>query len=207
MQPSLLVQGWIIGFSVAAPVGVVGLLCINRTLRQGSLIGFVSGLGAATAHSMYGSIAGFGLTFISNFLTNGQFYIRLVGGIFMYYLGIKTLIRKPKSEKPSVNSSAFINSYLSSLFVAITNPLTILSFAALFAGLGLADNDTNTDSAISLILGVFVGSASWWLILSSSIGLLRKNLNTYTLRLLNRVSGVMILFFGFTVLYQLLIDW
>ena len=207
MQSSFLVQGWIIGFSVAAPVGVVGLLCINRTLRQGSLVGFISGLGAATAHSVYGSIAGFGLTFISNFLTDEQFYIRLVGGIFMYYLGIKTLLRKPKRGKPSVNSSAFVSSYLSSLFIAITNPLTILTFAALFAGLGLGDKSTNTDSALSLILGVFVGSASWWLILSSSIGLLRKNLNTYALRLLNRISGVMVLFFGFTVLYQLLIDW
>ena len=207
MEFAFLVQGLIIGFSVAAPIGVVGLLCINRTLMQGSLTGFVSGLGAATAHGIYGCIAGFGLTFISNFLIDEQFYIRLIGGIFLYYLGVKTFVRKPKYEKSTVNGQTLINSYLSSFFVAITNPLTILSFAAIFAGLGIASKTTNSSSAIVLVLGVFIGSASWWLILSGSIGLLRKKLDLKVIRLLNRISGITILFFGFTVLYQLLIDW
>ena len=207
MEYIFLLKGLFIGFSVAAPIGVVGLLCINRTLLQGSSIGFVSGLGAATAHGIYGFIAGFGLTFISDFLIEEQFHLRLFGGIYLYYLGIKTFVSKPIYKKPGINSSNLINSYLSSLVVAITNPLTILSFAGVFAGLGLANKTTNYDSAIFLVLGVFLGSACWWFILSGSIGLLRDNLDSQTLRLLNRISGIMILFFGFVLLCQLLINW
>lgn len=208
MEFTFLIQGFVIGFSVAAPIGVVGLLCINRTLMQGSLSGFVSGLGAATAHSIYGCIAGFGLTFISSFLIDEQFHIRLIGGIFLYYLGIKTFFRKPKYEKLAIDGNTLINSYLSSFFVAITNPLTILSFAAVFAGLGLGSRTTGyNNSSIVIVLGVFSGSTCWWSILSCSVGFFRRRLNSQALRLLNRISGIMILFFGFTVLYQLLIDW
>lgn len=209
MEYIFLLKGLFIGFSVAAPIGVVGLLCINRTLLQGSSIGFVSGLGAATAHGIYGFIAGFGLTFISDFLIEGQFHLRLFSGIYFYYLGVKTFISRPTYKKQTfrVSSISLINSYLSSLVVAITNPLTILSFAGVFAGLGLANKTTNYDSGVILVLGIFLGSACWWFMLSSSVGLLRHKLDSQTLQLLNRISGIMILFFGFVVLCQLLINW
>ncbi|MGL6341185.1 MAG: LysE family translocator, partial [Waterburya sp.] len=113
MEFVFLFQGMLIGFLVAAPIGVVGLLCINRTLLQGRINGFVSGLGAATAHGIYGSIAGFGLTFITNFLIEEQFYIRLIGGTFLYYLGVKTFVRRSNTKKLEVNSRNLITSYLS----------------------------------------------------------------------------------------------
>ena len=203
---TFLIKGFLIGISVAAPIGVVGLLCINRTLMQGRLSGFISGLGTATAHGLYGCIAGFGLTFISDFLIDEQFYIRLIGGIFLYYLGVKTFIRQPKQKPLALEGRTLIKAYLSSFSIAIANPLTILSFVAVFAASGIAKT-TNYSSSTALILGIFIGSTCWWLILSSSVSLLCRKLNAAALRLINRISGIMILFFGFTVLYQLLIDW
>lgn len=207
MKFIFLFQGLIIGFSIAAPVGPIGLLCINRTLLQGRLTGFISGLGAATAHGIYGCISGFGLTLISDFLIEEQFYLRLIGGIFLYYLGIKTFVVKPVYKNTVASGTTLVNSYLSSFILTLTNPLTILSFAAIFAGTGLTNQTENFNSALVLVLGVFLGSTCWWLILSGSIGLLRKRLDSQLLRLFNRIFGIMILFFGFMVLYQLLIDW
>lgn len=206
MEFAFLFQGFLIGLSVAAPIGVMGLLCINRTLVQGRLSGFISGLGAATAHGLYGCIAGFGLTFISDFLIDEQFHIRLIGGIFLYYLGVKTFIRQPRQEKSAIEARTLVNSYLSSFSIAITNPLTILSFAAVFAASGIAETN-NYGSSTALVFGVFLGSTCWWLVLSCSVGLLRSQFNSQALQLVNRISGIMILFFGFMVLYQLLIDW
>lgn len=202
MEFVFLFQGILIVFLVAAPIGVVGLLCINRTLLQGRINGFVSGLGAATAHGIYGGIAGFGLTFITNFLIEEQFYIRLIGGIFLYYLGVKTFVRRSNTKKLEVNSKNLIASYLSSLLVTITNPLTIMSFVAMFTGLELRNNSTNYNSAATLVFGVFLGSTVWWLILSSSISLLRKKINSQLLKLINRISGVIILSFGFYIVWS-----
>ncbi|MEL6492589.1 MAG: LysE family transporter [Cyanobacteria bacterium J06621_3] len=193
----ILFEGLLIGFLVAAPVGVVGLLCINRTLLQGSLNGSISGLGAATAHGIYGGIAGFGLTFITNFLVEEQLYIRIGGGVFLYCLGVKTFMRKPDRKKLEINHRNLMNSYLSLFLVAITNPLTILSFVAIFAGLELGNNSTNYNSAVTFVFGVFLGSTAWWLILSSGIGLLRNKVNSQLLKLINQISGIIILSFGF----------
>ena len=193
----ILFKGLLVGFLVAAPIGVVGLLCIKRTLLQGRLNGFISGLGAATAHGIYGGIAGFGLTFITNFLVEEQLYIRIGSGIFLYFLGVKTFLHKPDRKKLEINNRNLMNSYFSSLLVAITNPLTVMSFAAIFAGLELGVNRINYNSAGTFVFGVFWGSTAWWLILSSSIGLLRNKVNSQLLKLINKISGIIILSFGF----------
>ena len=192
-------KGLALGFSIAAPVGVIGVLCIKRTLTQGQLAGFVSGLGAATADGLYGCIAGFGLTFVSRFLTAQQFWLRLIGGVFLCYLGIKTFLDKPAKET-SVKKSSLINAYRSTFFLTLTNPITILSFTAIFAGMGLAT--TTYRSAALLIAGVFFGSAAWWLILSSSVRLLRLKLTPRILILINRASGIILLTFGLLALLR-----
>ena len=127
--------------------------------------------------------------------------------MFLYYLGIKTFISRPVLKGFRVSSSTLISSYISSLFLTITNPLTILSFAAVFVGSGAVNKTTNYNSASILVLGVFLGSACWWLILSGSVGLLRKRLDPQMLRSLNRFSGIILLFAGFMLLNQLLINW
>ena len=150
MDISFLPKGLIIGFSIAAPVGPIGVLCIRRTLAEGWPSGLVSGLGAASADAIYGSIAGFGLAFISNFLVSQQFWLRLVGGIFLCYLGTRTLLSRPAEQAPVGKNGGLLAAYGSTLFLTLTNPMTIISFVAIFAGLGLAAARGNYGSAGSL---------------------------------------------------------
>jgi threonine/homoserine/homoserine lactone efflux protein len=201
---SLFFRGLVIGFSIAAPVGPIGVLCIRRTLADGQISGLVSGLGAATADAMYGCVAGFGLTFISSLLIGQQMWLRLFGGLFLCYLGIKTLLSKPAEKEANLNQSGLFSSYLSTFLLTVTNPLTILSFAAIFAGLGLATAGGSYASALILVLGVFLGSATWWFLLSGGVGLFHDKFNTQVLLWVNRISGVIIMIFGGVALRGLL---
>jgi threonine/homoserine/homoserine lactone efflux protein len=193
----------VIGFSVAAPVGPIGVLCIRRTLTQGRTSGILSGLGAATADAVYGCIAGLGLTFISSLLISQQLWLRLIGGIFLCYLGVKTFITLPAEQAAKAKGNSLISAYASTFFLTLTNPMTVLSFAAVFAGLGLANTVDNYASAMILVLGVFMGSALWWLMLSGGISLFRAKLNPQRLQWINRISGIMIMMFGFMALLGL----
>jgi predicted secreted hydrolase/threonine/homoserine/homoserine lactone efflux protein len=200
----VLLKGIAIGFSIAAPVGPIGVLCIRRTLSEGRASGFISGLGAATADAIYGCIAGFGLTFISSFLIGQQVWIRLIGGLFLCYLGIRTLLASPGEETALAGKSDIVGAYGSTLLLTLTNPLTILSFAAIFAGLGIADTGGDYGAAMTLVLGVFVGSGLWWLLLSGIAGALRTRFNTRALLWINRISGIVILAFGLIALSSLI---
>lgn len=196
MDIAFLLRGLAIGFSIAAPVGPIGVLCIRRTLTEGRVFGLVSGLGAATADAVYGCVAGFGLTFISNFLISQQVWLRLIGGGFLCFLGLKTLVARPAERAAPARGNGLVGAFASTLFLTVTNPMTIISFAAIVAGLGLAGTRGNYVSAGALILGVFIGSALWWLILSSGVGVFRGRLNPHGLRWVNWVSGAIITGFG-----------
>ncbi len=200
MDYSLFFRGLVIGFSIAAPVGPIGVLCIRRTLADGRVSGLVSGLGAATADAFYGCVAGFGLTFISSFLVGQKMWLSLLGGFFLLYLGIKTLLSKPVEKEADVKQIGLFGSYFSTFVLTLTNPMTILSFAAIFAALGLANTSGSYASAFILVLGVFLGSAMWWLLLSGGIGLFRDKFNLQGLLWVNRISGVVITFFGIIAL-------
>ncbi len=192
------------GFSIAAPVGPIGVLCIRRTISNGRLSGLVSGLGAATADGMYGCVAAFGLTFISSFLVSQQFWLRLIGGAFLCYLGVKTLLSHPAEQAASAGSTSVWGDYLSTFFLTVTNPMTILSFAAVFAGMGLASASGGYDTAGLLVLGVVIGSALWWLCLSGIVGIFRQKFNTSGLIWVNRISGLIIIGFGLLALASIL---
>ncbi|MDI7260924.1 MAG: LysE family transporter [Thermodesulfobacteriota bacterium] len=196
MEIHFLIRGLAIGFSIAAPVGPIGVLCLRRTLTEGRVSGFVSGLGAATADAVYGAIAGFGLTFISIFLIHQQWWLRIIGGIFLSCLGVKTFMANPSVQGPSPKGSGLIRAYASTSFLTLTNPMTILSFAAIFAGLGIGSLGRDYLSAGVLVLGVFIGSMFWWFLLSSGVSLFRKKFNPLGLRWVNRISGLIILGFG-----------
>ena len=196
MDVRVLLRGIVLGFSIAAPVGPIGVLCIRRTLAKGRAVGLVSGLGAATADAIYGCIAGFGLTFVSSALIGGQVWLRLIGGAFLCYLGVRTFLAVPAVRAAPARGSGLAGAYVSTFFLTITNPMTILSFAAIFAGLGVADAGGRYGSAATLVLGVFAGSALWWLGLSTVVGLLRGRLDVRALRWVNRISGVVIVGFG-----------
>jgi threonine/homoserine/homoserine lactone efflux protein len=203
MDPLLLVKGIVLGFSIAAPVGPIGVLCIRRTLADGRVVGFVSGLGAATADMFYGGLAAFGLTAISGLLVQQQGVIRLVGGLFLLYLGVCTLLAKPATQAASMRRGGLLTAYSSTVFLTLTNPTTILSFIAIFAGLGVASGAGGFGSAGLLVLGVFCGSALWWLILSGGVSLVRTRVTPRVLRWVNIVSGALLVGFGLLALLGL----
>jgi threonine/homoserine/homoserine lactone efflux protein len=196
-------KGLLIGFSIAAPVGPIGLLCIQRTVAYGRRSGLVTGLGAATADGLYGAVAAFGLTAISGFLVGQQFWFRLIGGIFLVYLGAKTFLSKTAEKAASSGHKSLFKDYGSTVFLTITNPMTILSFAAVFAGLGLANAGGGRTSAALMVAGVVLGSALWWLALSAGVSLLGRNLNRGSLSLVSRVSGAILVGFGIFALASL----
>ncbi len=200
---SLFVKGLIIGFSIAAPVGPIGVLCIRRTLAEGRISGFVSGMGAATADALYGCIAGFGVTYVSNFLIGQQFSFRLIGALFLGYLGARIFFSKPAEAPSKAEGKGLAGAYASTLLLTLTNPVTILAFAAIFVGLGLGNSGGNYTAGMLLVLGVFLGSAAWWLFLSTGVGLFRKWFNGPRLRWVNRLSGVIIAGFGFLAFLSL----
>jgi len=196
MAMSFFLRGLVVGFSIAAPVGPIGILCIRRTLAEGRMPGFVSGLGAATADALYGCVAGFGLTFISSFLINQQGWFRIVGGVFLCYLGLRAFFSKPTDRLTSEKGKGLGTAYASTFFLTLTNPVTILAFAAVFAGLGVANERKDYLSAVVLVMGVFLGSTLWWVILSNGVGLFRKRFNLRALRWVNRFSGLILMGFG-----------
>ncbi len=196
MDIGFLLRGLILGFSIAAPVGPIGVLCIRRTLAEGRKFGLISGLGAATADAIYGSIAGFGLAFISSFLINQQVWLRIIGGGFLCFLGLKTLLAKPVEQPASARGTSLIGAYASTFFLTLTNPMTIISFVAIFAGLGLASTNRNYTSAGGLVMGVFIGSSLWWLLLSYGVGIFREKFTHHGLLWVNRISGIIIFGFG-----------
>jgi threonine/homoserine/homoserine lactone efflux protein len=193
-------KGLIIGFSIAAPVGPIGILCINRTLSSGRLVGLLTGLGAATADAFYGSIAALGLTFISAFLVQQVLWFRLIGGIFLFYLGLRTMLSTTKDNTIQANPTSVLKAYSSTFLLTLTNPLTILAFTAIFSGIGLVSLSGSYSSAGITVLGVFLGSACWWFILSLLTNLLRDRLNLESLIWVNRISGLIILGFGIIAL-------
>jgi threonine/homoserine/homoserine lactone efflux protein len=192
-----------IGFAIAAPVGPIGVLCIRRSLASGRWIGLVTGLGAATADAMYGCIAGFGLATISKFLIHQRIWLGLLGGIFLCYLGVRTFLSKPGGQTAPARGNDLSSAYLSTLILTLTNPATILSFVAIFAGFGLAASP-NYFAAAMLVAGVFAGSALWWLILSSGVSLLHRQISPERMHLINRLSGGVIFAFGLGALFATL---
>ena len=196
MDGSFFVRGLLIGLSIAAAVGPMSILCIQRTLQRGQRYGLISGLGIATADAAYGCIAAYGLTLISNFFVSQQLWIRLIGGLFLIYLGIRTLLSKPAERAATTKASSFLSAYISTLLLTLTNPTTILSFVAIFAGIGVGGASKSYSSAIMVVLGVFVGSVLWWCVLTSIVSFLRTRFTNRWLLWINRVSGGIIVTFG-----------
>jgi threonine/homoserine/homoserine lactone efflux protein len=200
MDPAIILTGLTLGFSIAAPVGPVGLLCIRRTLADGRASGFVSGLGAATADAFYGAIAGLGLAVGSEFLIGQQLWLRLIGGAFLLYLGFTTFRSKPAQREARAKGIGLLGAYGSTLALTLTNPLTILSFAAFMAGLGVTSAGSGYLPALVFIAGVFLGSAAWWLLLSAGVGFVRSRVTPQLLGWINRFSGAIIVAFGIIAL-------
>jgi len=199
MDPNFFLQGLLIGFSIAAPVGPIGVLCIRRSLADGARAGLVVGLGAATADAAYGCVAAFGLTAVSSFLVGQQFWLGLIGGLFLCWLGVRTFMSPPATDAAKAQGDRLATIYFSTLLLTLTNPATILSFVAVFAGMGLGAAPDYRSASI-LVLGVFLGSAIWWLILSNGVSLFRARVTPQWMQGINRFSGGILIAFGLCAL-------
>ena len=186
----------VIGLLIAAPVGPIGLLCIQRTLSRGARIGVASGMGAATADAVYGAIGAAGLTAVIELFTGMSQPLAIFGALFLAWMGIR-LVRTPATNRPAAASGAegLLAAFGSTLLLTLANPMTILSFIAVFATLGGNQGPTSATMA-TMVVGVFCGSALWWLVLTGSVTLVRHKMEKSTLTLISRAVGVVLLGFS-----------
>ena len=191
MDPALAFRGFVLGFTIAAAVGPISLLVIRRTLAEGRLYGLVSGLGVATADATYGAIAAFGLGALTDVLVNARQVLGLVGGAFLLWLAWQTIRSTPtQAATVTTRRGGYAGAYLSILGLTLANPMTILSFGALFAGLGVTRGATG-DAAL-VVLGVLLGSTTWWIVLTTLVGTLRARVTPAWIHRINLVSGSLI---------------
>jgi threonine/homoserine/homoserine lactone efflux protein len=204
MPVHLLIEGIIIGFVVAVPVGPLGLLCINRALSMGPASGFFSGLGVATADALAAGIAALGISLVSSFLLDHQTLLRLVGGLFLCYLGVKIYRTEPRENpSPSCNVNGLLGAYATTFLLTFSNPVTILSFVAIYAGWGVESLRGHYFAAAILMLGVLIGSTLWWIVMFLGLTAYRDKFSTQLLGWIHRVSGAAIAAFGFIILLSL----
>jgi threonine/homoserine/homoserine lactone efflux protein len=203
MELTLFLKGIVIGFVMAVPIGPIGIMCIRKTLTEGQLRGLIIGLGAASADLLYSCIAAFGFTAVSSVISTERVWIRLVGGTLLLFLGLRTYRAKPTNPKFNIHSSGMLGSYFYTLFLTLTNPLTIFVFIAVFAALGL-ENEVKIFSGSVLVTGVFIGSCLWFLLLSSGVTLFRKKLDLEGLKWVNRIAGILIILSGVLAIVSLL---
>lgn len=193
----------LLGLAVAAPLGPIGALCINRTLERGFAAGVAGGLGTALADAIYASLAAVGFSAFSAALAMIDAPLRLVGGLFMLWLGWKSMVPKPVRAAAQIGARDLLGTIAATFLLTITNPMTILSFAAIFAGLGLADAPGAINAAL-VVIGVFSGSLLWWCILSGGVALVRQRLPESFALQVSRASGLILIGFGLYALGSLL---
>lgn len=197
MISMLFLKGLIIGLSIAMPVGPIAIICIRYSLLRGISYGFVAGLGATVADTLYGVVAAYGMSLACEFLSNYQIPCQLIGAVFLVYLGLTTLKAKSRAkiEERTIPLS-FRRVFLTTFFLTLTNPLTILGFMGIYAALGIGLLDEKIWSAALLINGIFLGSMTWWFLLSFTSYLVGKRVNIQSTNLLNQISGTAFLAFG-----------
>lgn len=195
MDYLLFFKAAVIGLSIAAPVGPIGLLCMQRTLKDGVKAGFTCGLGAATADGIYGVIGALGLTTITHLFTSFLTPLSIFGAIFLIWIGVKLLKEKPLDKgEHVVTAHSYLKSFLSTLLLTLANPLTILSFIAVFSA--LSTHTLNSTSVTTMVMGVFIGSTLWWLLLSCGVSVVRHKIDNSSMQMINKVAGLLLLLFG-----------
>ena len=195
MDINFFIKGLVIGFAMAVPIGPIGIICVRKTLTEGRMHGMVIGLGAATADLLYGSVAAFGLTIISDTLQSQRVWIRLIGGALLIFLGIRTYRARHADPGLPFRQTGKLRSYFTTIFLTFINPITIFAFIAVFSALGLGEG-LGFFSASILVSGVFLGSGLWFLILSSGVTLFRKKLDLTGMKWVNKIAGVLIFISG-----------
>ncbi len=199
-------KGLLVGILVSAPMGPIGVLCVQKTVNKGKLLGFFSGLGAATADTFYAILAAFGVTFITNFLSKNQVAFQIVGIIILIFLGFRMIFKNPikgyRYHRTSGKKRNAIKDYVSVFFLTISNPLTIIFFGAAFTMLGLLSNTESQNNNLLLVAGIFFGASLWWFLLTSVVNIFRKKFRLRNIFMLNRVSGIVIICLSLIAIFR-----
>lgn len=202
-------KGLLVGCILAMMLGPIGIFCIQQTLRKGFSAGFAAGLGAALADGVYGTIGGFGLTYISEFLLQYHLILHIVGGAFLAFLGFNTFMRKESPVNITVERPNLVGLFSTTFFLTLANPITILAFTALLASIDIEIDGCNMPMAVTLFASIFIGSACWWFFLASIISMFRTKLSLHFIRQLNMLAGIVIHLFGLLIVakavYKLLV--
>ena len=199
----LFIKGIAVGFAIAAPVGPVGVLCIQRSLTKGVLYGLVSGMGAALADSIFGAVATFGVSFVADFLERQQYWFELGGGALLLAMGSHTVLAKWRPPSARAGTDDLAHDWATTFLLTITNPITIFSLTAVFVAVGIAAGTETLVGGGMVTAGVFLGSALWWTILCGGVSFFRGQVPDVYLRWIHTVSGFVMLIFGAGVMVHL----
>lgn len=208
-QIEFFVKGLLIGILVSAPMGPIGVLCVQKTVNKGRIIGLLSGLGAATADTLYAWLTVFGVSFITVFLSKNEQLMQIVGVVILIFLGFRMIFTNPIKQyryyrTTSKKRNAF-KDYFSVFFITISNPLTIIFFGAAFTMMGILTETQETNSNYLLVVGVFVGATFWWFLLTSIVNIFRKRFRLRNIFILNRVSGILIVGLSVIAFFKLFV--
>ena len=199
-----LLKGFIVGLGASIPLGPLGVLCVQKTLSKGRNSGFITGLGASVSDTIYAAISLMGLAFIQNFIDENWDWVMLVGGLIIMFIGVKIYITNPITQiKQKNKSKKHAEDFFEGLFMTITNPGAIFLILGLFAAVGIEMGESVTKSIlVSTLWGVFAGSAAWWFTLSTGINVFRKRFRIKQLRMINRISGIVIFVLGLISMFK-----
>lgn len=198
-------QGLVIGLFIAAPVGPVGILCVNRTLSSGRMSGFISGLGAVTGDGFYAAVAAFGIRVISSFVTSNRYWITIAGGIFLSIIGVRAIFANTDLSEGKISKDSLTGNYISAAMVTLTNPVTIVVFGAIFTVLGLGSRETDLIGPAAMVSGIVTGAALCWFVLSGVVNALREKFSFSILKAFNKISGAVLIGFSFVVFVSALV--
>lgn len=205
MHLLILLNGFIIGLSASIPLGPIGIICIQKTINKGHISGLVAGAGAAFADTFYAILAGFGVTFITNFIEEQQFIIRIIGGLILLFLGYRIFSTNPAIQMRKKHvSKNFFGDFISIFFLTLSNPMTIFFFGAAFAGFGIVKEQSGFSELMNLIGGVLAGSFAWWFTLTTLVNLFRKKFRLKRLWWINKIAGSLVILFGVFVIISLI---
>jgi len=205
MHLLIILNGFIIGLSASIPLGPIGIICIQKTINKGHISGLVAGAGAAFADTFYAILAGFGVTFITNFIEEQQILIRILGGLILLFLGYRIFSTNPAIQMRKKHiSKNFLGDFISIFFLTLSNPMTIFFFGAAFAGFGIVKEQSGFSELLQLIGGVLAGSFAWWFTLTTLVNLFRKKFRLKRLWWINKIAGSIVILFGLSVMISLL---
>ncbi|MDR0982546.1 MAG: LysE family transporter [Culturomica sp.] len=198
-----ILKGILIGLMVSIPLGPMGVLIIQKTLHKGALSGFIAGMGAACADLFYAIIATFGIGFVMNMVQTHELLLQVIGGILLLVLGLTIYFGNPLKQIKSrrkVSKKGLLGDFLTLFFLTVSNPVTVVVFMAIFAGTAVFGNTHSVFPEIMVIIGILIGGAAWWYLVSTVVNIFRKKFKLRLLMMINRIAGIVIAVLGIVVI-------